>query len=131
MSLTELQVQAGNSLESYHRYLGYERRARHLDAFILKGVNERAIAEAARRRAKDEQGAQEALVTFWVDYLDDLVSCTWRHASQLADSSSPQRRAGEEDATLESVFRRALRSVPSSGAVWARYIHFLASPTKS
>jgi hypothetical protein len=43
------------------------------DMFILQGLFERAIAEAARRRFVGEAGAEEALRSFWGGYCDVLV----------------------------------------------------------
>ncbi|KAF9483427.1 hypothetical protein BDN70DRAFT_799974 [Pholiota conissans] len=98
---------SGGSLEAYHQYIGYERRAKYPDIFVTRGIHERAISEAAKRRFAEEIGAEGALRTFWTSYLDALVS----------------GYAGVEE-ELE-VHRRAVRSVPGSGEVWARYIRFL------
>jgi hypothetical protein len=43
------------------------------DLFIIRGLYERAIAEAARRRFAGEAGAEEALRSFWGGYCDVLV----------------------------------------------------------
>jgi hypothetical protein len=75
-ALMRRQARSNNSLEAFHQYITYERRARHPDKVILQGVSERAIAEAAQRRSRNEPGAPEALATFWIDYLDDLVGPT-------------------------------------------------------
>jgi hypothetical protein len=52
------------------------------DLFIIQGLYERAIAEAARRRFVGEAGAEEALRLFWGGYCDVLVrfksSVGWR-----------------------------------------------------
>lgn len=49
--------------------------------FILCGLYERAIAEAARRQFSGEEGAEMALRSFWGGYCDILVS-----VSDLYDS---------------------------------------------
>jgi len=66
-------VKSQNSLEAFNQYIGYERRARHPDIFVTRGIYERAIAEAARRRFEGENGAEEALRVFWTGYGDALV----------------------------------------------------------
>jgi hypothetical protein len=43
------------------------------DVFIIQGLYERAIAEAARRRFAGEAGAEEVLRSFWGGYCDILV----------------------------------------------------------
>ena len=68
-----LQKLSSHSLEAYAYYISSERRMKHIDMFILCGLYERAIAEAARRRFEGEQGAEEALRTFWGGYCDVLV----------------------------------------------------------
>ena len=68
-----LQKLSGHSLEAYAYYISSERRMKHTDMFILCGLYERAIAEAAKRRFGGEQGAEEALRTFWGGYCDVLV----------------------------------------------------------
>jgi len=61
------------SLDSYNRYIMYERRAKNPDPFVTRGAYERAIAEAARRRYLGEIGSEEALRVFWSGYCDSLV----------------------------------------------------------
>ncbi|KAL1745101.1 hypothetical protein HDZ31DRAFT_37139 [Schizophyllum fasciatum] len=100
-------AQTGNSLAVFDRYAGYERRAKYPDISILTAVHERAIAEAARRRAAGEPLAEEALRTFWVAYCDAL------------------RTHGAPAEVQLRTYRRAARSVPGSGEMWARYIRFL------
>ncbi|KAI0045685.1 hypothetical protein FA95DRAFT_1560887 [Auriscalpium vulgare] len=100
-------VQSGYSLAAYNYYVTYERRARKPDLTILSGIHERAIAEAAKRRMSGEPGAEEALRLFWASYVDAL-------RIHLAE---PLHQG--------SVFRRAVRSVPNSGEIWARYIRFV------
>ncbi|KAH9926083.1 RNA-binding protein Prp24 [Amylocystis lapponica] len=97
---------AGFSLEAYAYYIAAERRKKP-DLFVLGALYERAIAEADRRRFSGEAGAEDSLRAFWIGYVDFL-------RTQDAD---PDVRA--------ATFRRALKSVPVSGEVWARYIRFL------
>lgn len=61
------------SLESYNQYIRYERRAKYPDLFVTRGVFERAIAEAAKSRFVGNEGAEEALRMFWINYCDSLV----------------------------------------------------------
>ncbi|KAF8158295.1 hypothetical protein B0H34DRAFT_708196 [Crassisporium funariophilum] len=98
--------QTGNSLEAYNLYTQYERKANHPDLFVTRGTYERAIAEAAKRRFNGEAGAEEVLRIFWSGYCDAL---------RILEAGM--------DAELE-IYRRAVRSVPGSGEVWARYIRF-------
>ncbi|KAF8272792.1 RNA-binding protein Prp24 [Lactarius quietus] len=98
---------SGNSLYAYQNYVAYELRAKQPDLDILSNIHERAIAEAAKRRAVGEAGAEEALRLWWASYVDSM------------------RR---NDAPVEqqlSLFRRSIRSVPGSGEQWAKYIRFL------
>ncbi|KAK1236238.1 Splicing factor [Marasmius sp. AFHP31] len=97
----------GYSLETYSRYILHERRAKYVDLLLMSTVYERAIAEAAKRRFKEEAGAELALRAFWCGYLDAL------------------RINNAEDPTQLQALRRAVRSVPGSGEVWARYVRFL------
>ncbi|EIN12540.1 hypothetical protein PUNSTDRAFT_81810 [Punctularia strigosozonata HHB-11173 SS5] len=99
---------SNNSLHAYAEYITYERRARYLDLLVASGVFERAIAEAAKRRFHGEAEGEPALRAFWAQYLDTLRS------SQVADASK----------MLEAA-KRAVRSVPASGEVWARYIRLI------
>lgn len=100
-------VQSGFALEAYALYIAYERRARNPDLFVMSGVYERAIAEAAKRRFEGGAGAEETLRMFWMGYCDTL-------------------RVNEAGEDLEySILTRAVRSVPGSGEVWARYIRYL------
>ncbi|KAJ3513576.1 hypothetical protein NLJ89_g2871 [Agrocybe chaxingu] len=100
-------TQSRNSLDIFNQYIGYERRAKHPDIFVTRGVYERAIAEADKRRFKGEAGAEEALRLFWTGYCDAL---------RILEVGI--------DVELET-YRRAVRSVPGSGEVWARYLRFL------
>ncbi|KAK0449212.1 hypothetical protein EV421DRAFT_1780622 [Armillaria borealis] len=99
-------VQSHFSLESYSSYIAYENRARYPDLLVMGGLYERAIAEAAKRKFAGEAGAEEALRSFWVGYCDAV------------------RTLGDESSELE-VLRKAIRSAPASGDVWARYIRYL------
>ncbi|KAH7914268.1 hypothetical protein BJ138DRAFT_1177428 [Hygrophoropsis aurantiaca] len=98
--------QSGYLLDNYAYYIASERRARNVDIFILQALYERAIAEAARRRFAGEPGAEDALRAFWAGYSDTLRV----HGSNVNDEFH--------------ALRRATRSVPGSGEVWARYIRF-------
>ncbi|KAM5538638.1 hypothetical protein V8D89_007667 [Ganoderma adspersum] len=100
-------VQANYSLEGYAYYIASEKRPRQPDLFILQGLYERAITEADKRRFAGEANAEEALRSFWSGYVDLL------------------RTQAVEEEELLLVFRRALRSVPVSGELLARYIRFL------
>ncbi|KAK7056983.1 Splicing factor [Paramarasmius palmivorus] len=100
-------VNSGNSLDAYFRYASHERRAKNVDILFMSGVHERAITEAARRRFSEDPTAETALRTFWTGYLDSLRLCDADETTQL------------------NVLRRAVRSVPGAGEVWARYIRFL------
>ena len=63
-----------NPLVAISQYIGYERRAKHPDLFVTRGIYERAIAEAAKRRFNDEPGAEETLRVYWSGYGDVLVN---------------------------------------------------------
>lgn len=62
-----------NPLVAISHYIGYERRAKHPDLFVTRGIYERAIAEAAKCRFNDEPGAEETLRIYWSGYVDVLV----------------------------------------------------------
>ncbi|OAX42119.1 hypothetical protein K503DRAFT_734215 [Rhizopogon vinicolor AM-OR11-026] len=94
---------AGHSLDAYATYISAERRRKDPDYFILCGLYERALAEASRRRFTGEVGAERALQMWWAGYIDFVNS----------QGQSVQ------------FWRRATRSAPGSGEVWARYIRFL------
>lgn len=53
--------------------MAYELRAKQPDLSILSSIHERAIAEAAKRRASGEAGAEEALRLWWASYVDSMV----------------------------------------------------------
>ncbi|EMD31421.1 hypothetical protein CERSUDRAFT_119799 [Gelatoporia subvermispora B] len=99
---------ANYSLEGYAYYLATERRKKP-DMFVLKTLYERAITEADKRRFFGELGSEEALRSFWTGYLDFL---------RIQDA---------DEGVLTVTYKRALKSVPTSGEVWARYIRFLES----
>lgn len=108
-------VQSNFSLESYASYIAYENRARYPELLVMSGLYERAIAEAAKRKFAGEAGADDALRSFWVGYCDAV------------------RTLGDESGELQ-VLRRAIRSAPASGDVWARNIRYLeriSDPTDS
>lgn len=100
-------VQSNNSLDSFARYALYERRSKYPDILVMSIVYERAISEAAKRRFNGESGAEEALRSFWTGYCDAL------------------RITGAGEELEVQVLKRAIRSVPGSGEVWARYIRHL------
>ncbi|KAA1469781.1 hypothetical protein DENSPDRAFT_835444 [Dentipellis sp. KUC8613] len=102
-------AQANYSLAAYEYYIEYERRARKPDLSILSTIYERAIAEAAKRRHIGEPGAEEALTSFWLGYSDAM-----------------RIHKADQDTQL-SIFRRAARSIPGSGELWAKHIRFLES----
>ncbi|KAF9220989.1 hypothetical protein BS17DRAFT_786300 [Gyrodon lividus] len=95
------------SLDAYMLYIASERRGKIPDVFVITGLYERAIAEAAKHRFAGEHGAEQALRMFWVGYLDFL------------------RAQGTDEDAMVHTLRRATRSVPGSGEVWARYIRHL------
>ncbi|CAK5284383.1 unnamed protein product [Mycena citricolor] len=97
------------SLETYSQYITAERRAKTPHYHILSGIYERALAQAAKDRLSDPPvaGLEDVLQTLWTGYLD----------------TARILRAGVE-VELE-ILQRAVRSVPGSGNVWARYIRSL------
>ncbi|KAF9497742.1 hypothetical protein BDN71DRAFT_1504719 [Pleurotus eryngii] len=101
-------VQGNNSLDTFARYIAAERRARYPDLFVLKGVYERAIAETSKQHFEGDAGAEAALRAFWIGYCDTLRL----------------HEAADEEMELQ-VLKRATKSVPGSGEVWARYIRYL------
>ncbi|KAJ7695961.1 hypothetical protein B0H17DRAFT_930002 [Mycena rosella] len=103
----ETSLAQSNSPETYALYIASERRAKTPSAPILSTLYERAIADAAKRRFSGEQGAEETLRAFWAGYCDTL---------RILDAGIPAEL---------SVLQRAVRSVPGSGEVWARYIRCL------
>ncbi|KAJ3764333.1 hypothetical protein EV360DRAFT_77444 [Lentinula raphanica] len=96
--------QSQNSLEAFAQYIAYERRAKYPDLLLTSSVYERAISEAAKRKFLGEPNAEEALRVFWVGYSDAL---------RLLNAGQDQQVA---------LFKRAIRSVPECGEIWARYI---------
>ncbi|KAJ7645566.1 hypothetical protein DFH06DRAFT_1425383 [Mycena polygramma] len=93
--------------ETYALYIASERRAKVPSYPILSTLYERAIADAAKRRFAEEQGAEETLRAFWAGYCD---------TARILEAGV--------NAELE-VLQRAVRSVPGSGEVWVRYIRCL------
>ena len=92
---------------------------------MLQALYERAIAEADRRRWNGEANAEVALRSFWAGYLDVLVSVM---ASILLCSGADWNEQRLQEIEVEAqatTFQRALKSVPASGEVWARYMRFL------
>ncbi len=89
--LISKQVQANYSLEGYAYYIASEKRLKNPNLLILKGLYERAITEADKRRFAGEANAEEALRSFWAGYVDFLVRHT---SSRLSPGSStiPVRR---------------------------------------
>jgi hypothetical protein len=63
-----------NPLVAFSQYIGYERRAKHPDLFVTRGIYERAIAEAAKWRFDGKPEAEEALRIYWSGYGDVLVN---------------------------------------------------------
>ncbi|KAJ7600967.1 hypothetical protein C8J56DRAFT_813965 [Mycena floridula] len=100
-------AESNSSLDSLARYATYERKSKTPDISVMSTVYERAIAEAAKRKFNGEAGSEEALRSFWTGYCDAL---------RLTDAG--------DDIELE-VLKRAVRSVPGSGQVWARYIRHI------
>ncbi|KAF5382630.1 hypothetical protein D9615_003010 [Tricholomella constricta] len=100
-------AQSNFSIDEYARYIAYERRARNPDLFVMNTVYERAIAEADKLRFNSKDGAELALRMFWAGYCDSL-------------------RINQAGPDVElSVLKRAIRSVPASGDIWARYIRYV------
>ncbi|KAJ3565020.1 hypothetical protein NP233_g7910 [Leucocoprinus birnbaumii] len=92
------------SLQAYGTYIAAEWRAKRIDFFTASGIYERAITFAASRRFKGDQGAEEALRSFWTGYMDAATSA-------------------EEGLDVElQIVQRAARSVPAFGEIWARYM---------
>ncbi|PPR05354.1 hypothetical protein CVT24_007968 [Panaeolus cyanescens] len=100
-------AQENNSLDAFNQYIGHERRVKNPDLLATQGIHERAIAAAARKRFEGEYGAEQYLRMFWISYVDAL-----RNISPGIDIEL-------------QTYRRAARSIPGSGELWARYIRFL------
>ena len=124
-----MQAQSNYSLESYADYIRYERQAKHPDLSVTQATYERAIAEAAKRRFDGIEGSEEFLRAFWIGYCDALV-CWYLFMKRwsLVDRHFKRILGAEKNVRL-STFRRAIRSVPESGEVWARYIRLLVRTT--
>jgi hypothetical protein len=73
--------------------VAYELRAKRPDLDILSNIHERAIAEAAKRRASGEAGAEEALRLWWASYVDSMVCYRLSQALICANSSRFDRDA--------------------------------------
>ena len=71
----------------------YELRAKRPDLDILSNIHERAIAEAAKRRASSEAGAEEALRLWWASYVDSMVCYRIAQAPISTHSSRLDRDA--------------------------------------
>ncbi|EKM51632.1 uncharacterized protein PHACADRAFT_261883 [Phanerochaete carnosa HHB-10118-sp] len=99
--------QSGFSLEGYAYYIASEKRGKKPDLFILDTLYERAITEADKRRFDGDIGAESALRAFWLGYVDNL------------------RQHDEDEEVQLTTFKRATRSVPSCGEIWARYLQCL------
>ena len=80
------------SLDGYAYYIAGERRAKKPDMLVLPTLYERAITEADRRRWEGEAGAEEGLRTFWLGYLDLMVSMTRAQCLLLNDSRCSEER---------------------------------------
>ncbi|KAJ7714178.1 hypothetical protein B0H16DRAFT_1808225, partial [Mycena metata] len=93
--------------DTYALYIASERRAKSPSYPIVSTLYERAIADVAKRRFSGERGAEEALRVFWSGYCDTARTLEARTDVELG------------------IFHRAVRSVPGSGEVWARYIRCL------
>ncbi|KIJ45650.1 hypothetical protein M422DRAFT_29753 [Sphaerobolus stellatus SS14] len=100
------------SRDSYMNYIASELRQRKQNFVLINALYERAIADFASRRwrsvvenadAQVIKTAEDDLRYFWCSYLDTL------------------RQRGDVEAAL-SIARRATKSVPGSGEVWAKYI---------
>lgn len=103
----ESALRQDSSLQAYGAYIACEWRAKRTDFFTASGIYERAITEAALRRFKGEPGAEETLRSFWTGYLDAAASA----------------EAGLDEEL--QIAQRAVRSVPASGEVWARYMRIV------
>lgn len=86
---------------------------------------ERAIAEADKRRFAGEANAEEVLRSFWIGYVDFLVSSPFFLLPGNRYNIWFQRQKSVDSEQRLKVFRRATRSTPGSGDLWARYFRFL------
>jgi hypothetical protein len=110
--------------EAYALYIASERRAKNPSYPILSTLYERAIADTANRRFSGEQGAEETLRAFWAGYCDTAVGSIC--VSRVFVSHGILQRILEAGINAElGILQRAVRSVPGSGEVWARYIRCL------
>ncbi|KZP31530.1 hypothetical protein FIBSPDRAFT_776202 [Athelia psychrophila] len=101
------------SLDAYNYYITWEKRAKNVDVDVLSCLYERAIAEAARRRFIGEVSAESMLGVFWGGYCDAL------------------RIHGIHEKVESDTLKRAVRSAPGSGDIWARYLRFLERTSAS
>jgi hypothetical protein len=111
------------------QFLAAELKGKFPDVFIVRGLFERSIAEAAKRRIPGEGNAEQTLRTLWMGYIDFLVrerkgSCL-RVLLRLMCHHFDQRGQGIDGSDMARTIKRATRSVPDSGEVWARYIRHL------
>jgi hypothetical protein len=60
-------VNSQYSLQAFNEYILYERRAKHPDLFVTRGVYERAIAEAAKQRFNGLASVEDILRIFGQD----------------------------------------------------------------
>lgn len=89
--------------------MAYELRAKRPDLDILSNIHERAIAEAAKRRASSEAGAEEALRLWWASYVDSMVCYRVTQALIVLNphgSTETQRCALGAAAVLVSTFSK-------------------------
>lgn len=122
----DMQVREKNSLAIFAQYTAVERRARYPDLFVLSGAFERAIAEAAKQSFQGDVSAESALRSFWISYLDALVSQLNAYFPRHVLINLKRINDADEDTELDAL-RRAVRSVPGSGEVWARFMRYLVS----
>lgn len=55
------------------QYLATERKGKSPDVFIVRGLYERTLAEAEKRRFVGEGNAEQTLRTLWLGYIDFMV----------------------------------------------------------
>ncbi|KAF8584488.1 hypothetical protein K439DRAFT_1633508 [Ramaria rubella] len=111
----ELSLGSPPPLDKYQTYILSERRAKMPNNMLLRALHERAISDFASRRwnalisDSDSQTVaylENALRSLWCSYVDSLQS------EDVEEHRMP-------------VLRRAVRSVPSCGEVWSKYIRTL------
>lgn len=115
------------------QYLAAERRNKSPDVFVVRGLYEQSITEVEKRRFAGEGNAEHILRTFWLGYIDFLVrerrDSLFHVFLRLTCHRLDQRIQGVDEGDLVRVIKRATRSVPGSGEVWARYIRHLVRRT--